>query len=194
MIFSGFFFSEVRQIAYEIDTVRIELLADRIAKLRELGGRLFILGVGGSAANASHAVNDFRRLCGIEAYCPTDNISELTACTNDNGWVWVFKAWLETSKLNRNDALLILSVGGGDLGRDISGNIVHAINLAKAIGAKVFGIVGKSDGYTAQHGDLVILVPEVNPSRITPHSEAFQMVILHCLVSNPILQRKPTKW
>jgi D-sedoheptulose 7-phosphate isomerase len=153
-----------------------------------------LIGVGGSAANCSHAVNDFRKLCGIETYSPVDNVSELTARTNDEGWDTVFAAWLDTSQLGNKDAVLIYSVGGGDAERKISANIVHAIDLAKARSAKVFGIVGRDSGYTAKHGDVVVLIPQVNPNWITPLSEAFQAVVWHCLVSHPALQRRQTKW
>ena len=188
------YFTEVIEAARTIDLQRIESLATALAALREGGGRLFLLGVGGSAGNCSHAVNDFRKLCGIEAYSPIDNVSELTARTNDEGWDTVFAAWLEISRLNAKDALLIFSVGGGDAERGISVNLIKAIDLAKARGAKVFGIVGKSTGYTAKVGDVVVVVPQVNPDRVTPLSEGFQGVVWHCLVSHPALQVKSTKW
>jgi D-sedoheptulose 7-phosphate isomerase len=194
MTHSADFFAESGRICGAIDTARIELLANELARLRERGGRLFILGVGGSAGNASHAVNDFRKLCGIEAYSPTDNVSELTSRTNDEGWDTVFSAWLETSKLNERDAILIFSVGGGDVEHNVSVNIVNAVDLAKARRAKVFGVVGRSTGYTARNGDVVVVVPEINAERVTPHAEAFQTVVWHCLVSNPVLQTKRTKW
>ncbi len=177
-----------------MDTSRVEALAQQLVALRERGGRLFILGVGGSAGNSSHAVNDFRKLCGIETYSPVDNVSELTARTNDEGWETVFAAWLEVSRLNERDAILIFSVGGGDVERNVSVNIVKAIDFAKTRGAKVFGIVGKNTGYTAKAGDVVVVIPEVSPERVTPHSEAFQAVVWHCLVSHPALQIKRTKW
>ena len=188
------YFAEVQAIAETIDTVAIEALAQGLCRLREGGGRLFILGVGGSAGNASHAVNDFRKLCGIEAYAPTDNVSELTARTNDEGWHTVFAEWLKTSRVSARDALLILSVGGGDLERNVSPNLVGAIQVAKTAGATVFGIVGRDGGYTKQGGDLVIVVPTVDAARVTPHSEAFQAVVWHCLVSHPDLQAVKTKW
>jgi D-sedoheptulose 7-phosphate isomerase len=191
---SAAFFSEAGRICTAIDHSRIEALADELRALRERGGRLFILGVGGSAGNSSHAVNDFRKLCGIETYSPTDNVSELTARTNDEGWETVFAAWLEVSKLKREDAILIFSVGGGDVARNISANLVNAIDLAKARGAKVFGVVGKHSGYTAKMADVAVVIPEVNGERVTPHSEAFQAVVWHCLVSHPALQIKRTKW
>ena len=188
------FFIEAGKICSQIDLERVEALADGLAKVREGGGRLFILGVGGSAGNASHAVNDFRKLCGIETYSPVDNVSELTARANDEGFDTIFSAWLEVSRLNGKDAILIYSVGGGDADRKVSVNLVQAIDLAKKRGAKVFGIVGKDTGYTAKRGDVVIVVPQVNPDRITPLSEAFQGVVWHCLVSHPKLQLRATKW
>jgi D-sedoheptulose 7-phosphate isomerase len=191
---SAAFFSEAGRICTAIDTSRVEALAEQLVALRERGGRLFILGVGGSAGNSSHAVNDFRKLCGIETYSPVDNVSELTARTNDEGWDTVFAAWLEVSRLNASDAILIFSVGGGDIERNISANIVRAIDFAKLRGAKVFGIVGRNTGYTAKAGDVVVVIPEVSPDRVTPHSEAFQAVVWHCLVSHPALQIKRTKW
>jgi D-sedoheptulose 7-phosphate isomerase len=188
------FFAEVAEVAGRIDKAAISRLADALAGLRSDGGRLFLIGVGGSAGNCSHAVNDFRKLCGIEAYSPGDNVSELTARTNDEGWETVFAGWLETSRLSAKDALLVFSVGGGDAERGVSVNIVRAIDLAKERGAKVFGIVGRSTGHTARTGDVVVVVPEINPKHITPLSEAFQAVVWHCLVSNPILQSRDTKW
>jgi D-sedoheptulose 7-phosphate isomerase len=191
---SSDFMDEAAAICADIDKPKIEQLADELAALRERDGRLFILGVGGSAGNAGHAVNDFRKLCGIETYTPSDNVSELTARTNDEGWETVFSGWLEVSRLRAADALLILSVGGGDAERKVSVNIIRAIELARARNAKVFGIVGKANGYTAQHGDVVVVVPQVNPDRVTPLSEAFQAIVWHCLVSNPKLQKRATKW
>ena len=188
------YFKEVGQIAASIDQVAIDGLADALAALRSREGRLFILGVGGSAGNAGHAVNDFRKLCGIEAYAPSDNVSELTARTNDEGWPTVFSGWLKTSRLNAKDALLIFSVGGGNLEKNVSPNLVSAIQDAKKVGAKVFGIVGRDGGYTKQAGDIVVVVPTVHPDRVTPHSEAFQAVVWHCLVSHPKLQQIATKW
>lgn len=194
MNFSENYFNEVIAISKKVDTQKIENLASQINDLRVNKGRLFFIGVGGSAANASHAVNDFRKLCNIECYTPTDNVSELSARTNDEGWETVFSAWLEVSKISANDALFILSVGGGNKEKNVSVSIINAIELAKKVGSKVFGIVGKSNGYTFKHSDLCIQVPEVNEDRITPHSEEFQTVIWHCLVSNPILQQNQTKW
>jgi len=188
------FFQEIQKIAAEIDGAAIERMVQQLAALRERGGRLFMLGVGGSAANCSHAVNDFRKLCGIEAYSPVDNVSELTARTNDEGWETVFSAWLEVSRLNDKDGLLVFSVGGGDAERNISVNLVRAIDLAKARGAKVFGIVGRATGHTAKQGDVVVVIPPVNPERITPLSEGMQGVVWHCLVSHPALQARKTKW
>lgn len=170
----------------------IERMAERLAGLRGYG-RLFILGVGGSAGNASHAVNDFRKLCGIEAYAPTDNVSELTARTNDEGFQTVFSEWLKISNLSDKDSILILSVGGGNMEKQVSVNLINAINLAKEVGAGILGIVGK-EGYTSKEADICIIVPQVSPERVTPHSEAFQAVVWHCLVSNPVLQVKATKW
>jgi D-sedoheptulose 7-phosphate isomerase len=188
------FFTEAGRICAAIDVARVEALAEELAALRQRGGRLFVLGVGGSAGNSSHAVNDFRKLCGIETYSPVDNVSELTARTNDEGWDTVFAAWLEVSRLSERDAILVFSVGGGDVERNVSTNLVKAIDLAKGRRAKILGIVGKSSGYTAKVGDVVVVVPEVNPDRVTPHSEAFQAVVWHCLVSHPALQIRRTKW
>jgi D-sedoheptulose 7-phosphate isomerase len=188
------YFQEVIEIARQLDSSAVERLAQGLADLRNARGRLFVLGVGGSAANASHTVNDFRKLCGIETYAPTDNVSELTARTNDEGWGTVFSEWLKTSRMNDNDAIFILSVGGGNLEKNVSPNLVAAVQLAKERGTKVFGIVGRDGGYTKQAGDIVVVVPTVEPSRVTPHAEAFQGVIWHCLVSHPVLQQSATKW
>jgi D-sedoheptulose 7-phosphate isomerase len=188
------FFSESGTICSAIDTAKIEVLADELASLRDRKGRLFLLGVGGSAGNCSHAVNDFRKLCAIEAYSPVDNVSELTARANDEGWETIFAGWLEISRLGPNDAIFVLSVGGGDVARNVSTNIVKAVDYAKAKGARVFGVVGKDTGYTAKQGDAVVVVPMVNEARVTPLSEAFQAVVWHCLVSHPKLQMKKTKW
>jgi D-sedoheptulose 7-phosphate isomerase len=188
------FLNEVKKICATVDVDTVERLVGELAALRERGGRLFLLGVGGSAGNCSHAVNDFRKLCGIEAYTPIDNVSELTARTNDEGFDTVFTGWLEVSRISSNDALLIYSVGGGDAERNVSVNLMRAIDLAKARGAKVFGIVGRKTGYTAKQGDVVVVVPEVNPARITPLSEGMQAIIWHCLVSHPDLQIRKTKW
>src|SRR4051794_18173110 len=188
------FFEEVAQVAKSIDLNMVEALVLELAALRERGGRLFLLGVGGSAGNCSHAVNDFRKLCGIEAYSPVDNVSELTARANDEGFETIFSGWLEVSRLGVNDAILIYSVGGGDSERNVSRNLIAAIDFAQVRGAKVFGVVGRATGYTAKRADVVVVVPEVNPDRVTPLSEAFQAVVWHCLVSNPKLQQRSTKW
>jgi len=188
------FFDEVVEIAQQIDHKLIEKLAHELKELRDRGGRLFVLGVGGSAGNCSHAVNDFRKLCGIEAYAPVDNVSELTARTNDEGWETVFAGWLKVSNIKAVDAVFVLSVGGGNLERNVSPNIVMALKFAKEQGLKIFGVVGRDGGYTKQVGDCVVVVPTVEESRVTPHAEAFQGVVWHCLVSNPVLQQMATKW
>jgi D-sedoheptulose 7-phosphate isomerase len=188
------YFDEVSKIAKMININEIENLAQQLNKLRERNGRLFLLGVGGSAANCSHAVNDFRKLCNIEAYAPVDNVSELTARTNDEGWDSVFSAWLKVSKVNNLDAILVLSVGGGDMERNVSPNIVSALKYAKECGSQIFGVVGRTGGYTKEIGDCVVLIPTINESRVTPHAEAFQAVVWHCLVSHPLLQKIATKW
>ncbi len=172
----------------------VERMATGLAAVRENGGRLFLLGVGGSAGNCSHAVNDFRKLCGIETYTPVDNVSELTARTNDEGWDTVFAAWLAVSRANSKDAILVFSVGGGDAEKNISANIVRALDEAKKRGLKIYGVVGRDTGYTKKVGDAVVVVPTVNPAHVTPHSEAFQAVVWHCLVSHPKLQVVGTKW
>ncbi len=188
------FFDEVVKIAQSIDAAGVENLATELAALRQRGGRLFFLGVGGSAANCSHAVNDFRKLCGIEAYTPVDNVSELTARTNDEGWDTVFAAWLKTSRANKNDAVFVFSVGGGNVEKNVSANIVAGLKEAKQRSMKIFGVVGRDGGYTKQVGDCVVVVPTVEASRVTPHTEAFQAVVWHCLVSHPKLQQVSTKW
>ena len=188
------YFQETVKVAQSIDVATVERLAKELAALRERGGRLFLLGVGGSAGNCSHAVNDFRKLCGIEAYAPTDNVSELTARTNDEGWETVFAAWLRTSRANDKDAVLVFSVGGGDLAKNVSPNIVAGLKEAKQRGLKIFGVVGRDGGYTKQVGDCVVVVPTVEAARVTPHTEAFQAVVWHCLVSHPVLQQTATKW
>jgi D-sedoheptulose 7-phosphate isomerase len=188
------YLTETRDVAERIDCEMIERIADGLADLRARGGRLFLLGVGGSAANCSHAVNDFRKLCGIEAYTPVDNVSELTARTNDEGWDTVFAAWLATSRANGSDAILVFSVGGGDAEKNISTNIVRGLDEAKRRGLKIFGIVGRACGYTKSVGDAVLVIPSVNPKHVTLHSEAFQAVVWHCLVSHPKLQMHGTKW
>jgi len=180
---------EVAQIAENTDISKIEEMIDILAKVKILGGRLFILGVGGSAGNASHAVNDFRKLVGIEAYAPTDNVSELTARTNDEGFETIFSEFLSTSKLNSKDCLLIFSVGGG-----ISKNLCSAIDFAKLQSSKILGIVGREGGYTHKHADVCLVIPPVNPAAITPHSEAFQAIVWHLMVSHPKLKTNATKW
>jgi len=194
MSFSRLFLDEVKQVVDNLDVASIESVVGRLAAVRERGGRLFILGVGGSAANASHAVNDFRKIVGLEAYTPTDNVSELTARTNDEGWTSVFQAWLVGSRLRPEDALLIFSVGGGDAQKNVSPNLVSALDYAKSIGATIVGIVGRDGGYTAKLADACVIVPTVNPTHVTPHTEAFQGVIWHLLVSHPDLKRAQTKW
>ncbi len=188
------FFSESSRICAAIHAPTIEALAAELVDLRDRKGRLFIIGVGGSAANCSHAVNDFRKLCGIEAYSPVDNVSELTARANDEGWETIFAGWLEVSRFGPNDAILVFSVGGGDAERNVSTNIIKAIDYAKKLGAKVFGVVGKDTGHTKKIGDVVVVIPQVNEARVTPLSEAFQAVVWHCLVSHPKLQLSKTKW
>ncbi len=185
---------EVARIVAGLDAEAIERMAAALADLRDRGGRLFLLGVGGSAANCSHAVNDFRKIAGIEAYAPTDNVSELTARTNDEGWDTVFAAWLRGSRLRANDMVFVLSVGGGSLARRISANLVVALEYAKSVGAGIVGIVGRDGGFTATVADACVLVPVVNPETITPHTEAFQAVIWHLLVSHPALKAVQTKW
>jgi D-sedoheptulose 7-phosphate isomerase len=185
---------EAVEIIQKMDLPAIEKMADLLAQVKADGGRIFFLGVGGSAGNCSHAVNDFRKIVGIESYAPTDNVSELTARTNDEGWATVFVEWLKISKLQPKDALFIFSVGGGNLEKNISPNLVEAIKLAKSVGAKVTGVVGRDGGYTAQAADACVIVPTVNPENITPHSEAFQAVVWHLLVSHPKLKANQTKW
>ena len=185
---------EAAEIIQKIDVAAIEKMADLLANVKTEGGRIFFLGVGGSAGNCSHAVNDFRKIVGIECYAPTDNVSELTARINDDGWASVFVEWLKVSKLQAKDALFIFSVGGGNLEKNISPNLVEAIKLAKDVGAKVTGVVGRDGGYTAQAADACVIIPTVNPDTITPHSEAFQAVVWHLLVSHPKLKVNQTKW
>jgi D-sedoheptulose 7-phosphate isomerase len=194
MSYSEQHLQETARIVSQLDPALCEKAVDLLAEVRARTGRLFILGVGGSAANASHAVNDFRKIAGLECYAPTDNVSELTARTNDEGWATVFAEWLKGSRLNENDALLILSVGGGNVEKNVSPNLVAALQLAKKRGASVLGIVGRDGGYTAQVADVTILIPTVNPDNTTPHSEAFQAVVWHLLVSHPKLKVTQTKW
>jgi D-sedoheptulose 7-phosphate isomerase len=188
------YLAEARGVLERLDPEAIDRTADLLSQTRDCGGRLFILGVGGSAANASHAVNDFRKLAGFEAYAPTDNVSELTARTNDEGWTTVFEGWLRLSRLRAGDAVLILSVGGGSAEKNVSANLVAAVNHAKTVGATVLGIVGRDGGHTAKMADACVIIPTVNPEHTTPHTEAFQAVIWHLLVSHPTLKKSPTKW
>jgi len=185
---------EAAEIIKSLDINRIEEIVKLLAKTRQNGGRVFFLGVGGSAGNCSHAVNDFRKLVGIEAYAPTDNVSELTARTNDEGWATIFSEWLKVSHLKPVDTIFVLSVGGGNLEKNISPNLVEALKFAKSVGSSVTGIVGRDGGYTAEVADVCVIVPTVNPETITPHSEAFQAVIWHLLVSHPALKANETKW
>lgn len=185
---------EAKEILSRIDVDAVERAVELLSDLREQGGRLFLLGVGGSAGNCSHAVNDFRKLAGIEAYAPTDNVSELTARTNDEGWATVFEAWLKVSRLRASDMLLVFSVGGGSVENNISPNIVNALRYGKEVGAKVIGIVGRDGGYTAKVADVCVLIPTVNPKTVTPHAEAFQGVVWHLIVSHPKLQSAINKW
>jgi D-sedoheptulose 7-phosphate isomerase len=194
MTFSEQFLKEVQEIAQQLDIAALERMAEILAATREQQGRLFILGVGGSAANASHAVNDFRKIVGIEAYAPADNVSELTARTNDEGWGTVFEAWLKVSNLSSKDCILVLSVGGGNLANNVSPNIVCALQLAQTRGAAILGIVGRDGGYTATVASACIIIPTVNPIHITPHSEAFQAIVWHLLVSHPRLKAAETRW
>jgi len=194
MSYSKKHLDESIEITRAIDPEIVEKIIDLLYDVKSTGGRLFILGVGGSAANASHAVNDFRKLAGIETYAPTDNVAELTARTNDEGWQSVFSGWLKVSKLNSRDCLFILSVGGGNKDKNVSPNLIEAIDLAKRAGARVTGIVGRDGGYTAQHADVCLVVPTVNPDTVTPHSESFQTVVWHLMVSHPKLKAYPTKW
>jgi D-sedoheptulose 7-phosphate isomerase len=191
---TNIFFEEVIKVAQLIDKNTIEKIVQELVSLRNRSGRLFILGVGGSAGNCSHAVNDFRKLCSIEAYAPTDNVSELTARTNDEGWDTIFSGWLKVSRANEADAVMVFSVGGGNMEKNVSPNLVSALKFAKERGLKVFGVVGRDGGYTKLVGDCVVVVPTVDDSRVTPHAEAFQAVVWHCLVSHPALQMQATKW
>jgi D-sedoheptulose 7-phosphate isomerase len=194
MSYSEQHLGEVTEIVSKIDPALCEKAVELLAAVRARGGRLFILGVGGSAANASHAVNDFRKLAGIESYAPTDNVSELTARTNDEGWPSVFVEWLKGSRLSDSDAVLVLSVGGGDVEKNVSPNLVAALQLAKERGSAVLGIVGRDGGYTARVADVAVVIPTVNAANVTPHSEAFQAVVWHLWVSHPDLKVAPTKW
>ena len=194
MSFSATHLLETIQIVNGIDPNKVEVLVALLKELKSKKGRLFVLGVGGSAANASHAVNDFRKLAGIETYAPTDNVAELTARTNDEGWSTVFSGWLKVSRLNSNDCIFILSVGGGDKERGISANLCEAIDYAKEVGASITGIVGRDGGYTAKNSSTAMVIPTVNNDSVTPHSESFQAIIWHLLVSHPDLKENATKW
>jgi D-sedoheptulose 7-phosphate isomerase len=192
--FSAQFLEESIQLIKKLDARTIEALADGLAQVRAGGGRLFILGVGGSAGHAGHAVNDFRKICGLESYAPTDNVSELTARVNDEGWDTCFSEWLKVSRLRAGDAVLVFSVGGGNREKNVSVNLVRSLELAKQVGAKVFGIVGRDGGYTKQVADACVVIPTVHDARITPHTEGFCAVVWHLLVSHPKLQKATTKW
>jgi D-sedoheptulose 7-phosphate isomerase len=194
MSYSKEHLDESIEITKAIDPEIVEKIVDLLCDVKSTGGRLFVLGVGGSAANAGHAVNDFRKLAGIETYAPTDNVAELTARTNDEGWQTVFSGWLRVSRISSKDCLFILSVGGGDKEKNVSPNLIEAIDLAKEVGARVTGIVGRDGGYTAQNADVCLVVPTVNPGTVTPHSESFQTVVWHLIVSHPNLKSNPTKW
>jgi D-sedoheptulose 7-phosphate isomerase len=185
---------EVCQVAQRLDADALERMAELLADVRARGGRLFFLGVGGSAANCSHAVNDFRKIAGIEAYAPTDNVSELTARTNDEGWASTFVEWLKGSRLRSEDAVFVFSVGGGSVEKNVSPNLVAALRLAREVGASVVGIVGRDGGFTAQVADACVIIPTVNPATVTPHAEAFQAIVWHLLVSHPLLKTAETKW
>jgi len=194
MNFTESFIAEAAEVLDKLDVAAIEKTVDILVQTRERGGRLFILGVGGSAANASHAVNDFRKIVGIETYTPTDNVSELTARTNDEGWESVFKGWLEGSHLNAKDTIMVFSVGGGNLEKNVSPNLVRALQLAKEVGAKIVGVVGRDGGFTAQVADACVIIPTVNPEHITPLTEAFHSVVHHLIVTHPRLKAMQTKW
>jgi D-sedoheptulose 7-phosphate isomerase len=194
MSYAEHYLQEASEIIRRLDTTAIESVASLLARVKADNGRLFFLGVGGSAANCSHAVNDFRKIAGVECYAPTDNVAELTARTNDEGWESVFVEWLKVSRLSAKDALFIMSVGGGDAERNISANLVRAIELAKEVGAKVTGVVGRDGGFTARAAHACVIVPTVNAETVTPHSEAFQALIWHLLVSHPLLKKNETKW
>jgi D-sedoheptulose 7-phosphate isomerase len=192
--FTQQFLSEASEVIAKLDVEAIEKAVAILAETRASGGRLFILGVGGSAGNASHAVNDFRKIVGLEAYAPTDNVSELTARANDEGWASIFSEWLKVSRLRPQDTILVFSVGGGNVEKNVSPNLVSALQYAKGVGSKVLGIVGRDGGYTAKVADAAVIVPVVNPDNITPHSEAFQAVVWHLMVSHPALKASQTKW
>jgi D-sedoheptulose 7-phosphate isomerase len=193
-MYTNSYLKGIQEICNLISSEHIEELAHKLKELRDRKGRLFLLGIGGSAANCSHAVNDFRKLCGIETYAPTDNVSELTARANDDGWESIFSEWLKVSNLNDNDAIMILSVGGGNKEKNVSTNLIAAIDQAKKNGAQIFGIVGRDGGYTKMNAETVVLIPTIDSEKVTPFAEAFQGVVWHCLVSHPILQCNATKW
>lgn len=192
--FTQKYLDESIELIKRLDAATIETMAAGLAAVRDGGGRLFILGVGGSAGHAGHAVNDFRKLCGFEAYAPTDNVSELTARVNDEGWDTCFSEWLKGSRLRAGDGVLVFSVGGGNREKNVSVNLVRSLELAKQVGAKIFGIVGRDGGFTKQSADACVLVPTVASERVTPHTEGFAAVVWHLLVSHPALQRSATKW
>lgn len=194
MSFTSNHLQEAKQIIDGLDVGVIDRMADLLVKVREREGRLFFLGVGGSAGNCSHAVNDFRKIVNIESYAPTDNVSELTARTNDEGWETIFAEWLKGSRLRKEDAIFVFSVGGGNLEKNVSPNLVRALQYAKEVGASILGVVGRDGGYTAKVGDAVCIIPTVNPEAVTPHSEAFQAVVWHLLVTHPALKARQTKW
>jgi D-sedoheptulose 7-phosphate isomerase len=194
MSFVQQYLAEARQVVERLDAGAIDALVDLLVATRAQGGRLFVLGVGGSAANASHAVNDFRKITGLEAYAPTDNVSELTARTNDDGWASVFEGWLRVSRLGAGDLVLVFSVGGGNAEKNVSPNLVAALQYAKGVGARVAGVVGRDGGYTAKVADVCVIIPTVNPDHVTPHTEALQAVVWHLLVTDPRLKAAATKW
>jgi D-sedoheptulose 7-phosphate isomerase len=192
--FSAQFLSEAHRVLDGLDVDQIERAVEILADTRQRGGRLFILGVGGSAGNASHAVNDFRKIVGLEAYAPTDNVSELTARTNDEGWATIFSEWLKVSRLKPDDTILVFSVGGGNVEKNVSPNLVAALQYAKSVGSRILGVVGRDGGYTATVADAAVIFPTVNADNVTPHSEAFQAVVWHLMVSHPALKNSQTKW
>ncbi|HEY6192876.1 MAG TPA: SIS domain-containing protein [Bacteroidota bacterium] len=194
MSFIQEYLDEAIGVAKQIDKNAVDKMVRVLVETRQRGGRLFILGVGGGAGNASHAVNDFRKIVGLEAYAPTDNVSELTARTNDDGWISVFEGWLRTSRLCKNDLILVFSVGGGNVQKNVSPNLVSALKYARDMQAQIIGVVGRDGGYTAQVADACVIIPTVNPDHVTPHTEAFQAVIWHLLVSHPDLKATQTKW
>ncbi|OGR89222.1 MAG: sugar isomerase [Elusimicrobia bacterium RIFCSPLOWO2_01_FULL_60_11] len=194
MSYSAKYLEEAVRIIGKLDPARIEAMAEGLSQVHAGGGRLFFLGVGGSAANASHAVNDFRKICGMEAYAPTDNVSELTARINDDGWESVFTNWLKGSRLSKKDGVFVFSVGGGNAEKNISGNLVHALKFSKSVGCRIFGIVGRDGGFTAKSAEHCLIVPTVNPETVTPHAEAFQAVLWHLIVSHPKLKANEMKW